>query len=193
VFPDLYIAGISFTTHSSYGVEPLQQNENENINHLSIPMISPPPSSVNLPSLADAHAQISNVSTKNLQQIQKATSPQTALSTLSWRELIIFGIKRCGNTRESSLLNITTESTTSELKSNQASSSFVDESTLPAYCAQLLLLKPLSLHEYFLEAEDTIEMRNVNLKQLHRFTLCSLPLDDIYFILSPREAIEVFL
>ena len=65
----------------------------------------------------------------------------------------------------------------------------VDESS--AFSAQLLLIKPISLKEFFIEAEDTIEMRNVSWKNLHRFTLCSLPLDEVYFILSPREAIEV--
>jgi len=64
-------------------------------------------------------------------------------------------------------------------------------SNADACSSQLLLIRPLSLQEYSIEAEDSIEMRNVNLKLLHRFSLCSLPMDDIYFILSPREAIEV--
>lgn len=59
------------------------------------------------------------------------------------------------------------------------------------FTAQLLLLKPISIQEYLLIAEDSIEMRSVDLKHLHRFSICSLPLDNMYFLMGAREVIEV--
>ncbi|CAK5060137.1 unnamed protein product [Meloidogyne enterolobii] len=179
-FNNFAIAGISFTTRSSYG--------NDEICSLPHSILNSPPNSLN--------------------------------SQSDWRELIIFGIKKSGgrgNTREPSLLNFTTNCSingenlneeVSELKlletnnekinlinnpplppSSTCSNDFNDQ-TCNNFFAQLRLIKPISLQEYSLEAEDTIEMKNVNIKMLNKFGLVSLPLDDIYILAGPRETIE---
>lgn len=57
--------------------------------------------------------------------------------------------------------------------------------------SQLILLQPLSIDEFQLIAEDTIEMRFAEPKNLIRFMVAALPEDNIYFLSSPRELIEV--
>uniref|UniRef100_A0A1I8BSP0 RING-type domain-containing protein n=1 Tax=Meloidogyne hapla TaxID=6305 RepID=A0A1I8BSP0_MELHA len=159
-FNDFAIAGISFTTRSSYGNDEVA---------------APLPHSIH--------------------------SPTSQTSQSDWRELIIFGIKKSGDTREPSLLNFTNCAINGELReeinnnntknnapSSTCSNDFDDQNS--NFSAQLRLIKPISLQEYSLEAEDTIEMRNVNIKMLNRFGLVSLPLDDIYILGGPREAIE---
>nr|CAD2131331.1 unnamed protein product [Meloidogyne enterolobii] len=175
-FNNFAIAGISFTTRSSYG--------NDEICSLPHSTLNSPPNSLN--------------------------------SQSDWRELIIFGIKKSGgrgDTREPSLLNFTTncsingENLNEELletnnekinlinnpplpPSSTCSNDFNDQTCNNNFFAQLRLIKPISLQEYSLEAEDTIEMKNVNIKMLNRFGLVSLPLDDIYILAGPRETIE---
>lgn len=57
--------------------------------------------------------------------------------------------------------------------------------------AQLVLLQPLSIDEFQLVAEDTIEMRFAEPKNLSRFLVGALPQDNFYFLLGPKELIEV--
>lgn len=54
-----------------------------------------------------------------------------------------------------------------------------------------MLLKPISMTQFSVSSEDIIEMKNVDIRLLKRFFLCSLPNDSIYFLLGTRELIEV--
>jgi hypothetical protein len=54
-----------------------------------------------------------------------------------------------------------------------------------------MLLKPISMTQFSISSEDVIEMKNVDIRLLKRFFLCSLPSDSIYFLLGTRELIEV--
>lgn len=57
--------------------------------------------------------------------------------------------------------------------------------------AQVLLLKPIDVLNYSIGAEDSLEMRNANLRCLNKFALVGLPHDSLYFLLGTREIIEV--
>jgi hypothetical protein len=57
--------------------------------------------------------------------------------------------------------------------------------------AQFMLLKPTTMTKYSISSEDIIEMKNVDIRFLKRFFLCSLPSDKMYFLLGTRELIEV--
>jgi len=82
VLPNFAIAGVSFTTRSSYGTE----------YQLFPPAaISSPPSAANLPTQA-----------QTLKNGMPTLSPPNTDNQL-WRELILFGLK-CGSSREPSLL-----------------------------------------------------------------------------------------
>jgi hypothetical protein len=59
--------------------------------------------------------------------------------------------------------------------------------------AQLLLIIPSEIQEYQLVAEDTIEMRQTELRHFHRFSMGALVLDNVYYLMGPKEIIEVFI
>uniref|UniRef100_A0A914GZH7 Vacuolar protein sorting-associated protein 41 homolog n=1 Tax=Globodera rostochiensis TaxID=31243 RepID=A0A914GZH7_GLORO len=103
------------------------------------------------------------------------------------------------NSSPNSIKNIQTNETKCELvifgvRDNQQHTSDEEhpseEVRSKPFSAQLLLLRPVSVQDYLLVSEDTIEMRNVDLNLLHRFTLCSLTSDDIFFLMGAREVIE---
>lgn len=55
----------------------------------------------------------------------------------------------------------------------------------------LSLLEPEDLDSYILTAEDRLEMRNCGSSALRDFHMAALPYESLYFLLAPKDFIEV--
>lgn len=57
--------------------------------------------------------------------------------------------------------------------------------------SQLILLQPLSINEFQLIVEDTIEMQFAEPKNLNSFMIAAIPNECIYFLMNSKELIKV--
>ncbi|KAL3119667.1 hypothetical protein niasHT_006753 [Heterodera trifolii] len=139
------------------------------VHKFTIPAFSIAGLSFTLPSVDDLYDQQTT-------QILPSNSPPNSVKNMqqiieSKYELVVFGIR--ANQEQSS-----------------AETDASDQVRSKPFSAQLLLLRPLSVQDFVLISEDTIEMRTVDLCVLPRFALCSLTPDNIFFLMGSREVIE---
>lgn len=109
----------------------------------------------------------------------------------AWDEIVLFGFtvsERGGDSPETSTFD-DTKSVLSDISGFSALNvAAVQDKHVSA---QFMLIKPVSMTNFSVSSEDLIEMKNVDIRVLKRFFLCSLPSDAMYFLLGLRELIEV--